>query len=109
MSHHHYHDDRQLCMAFAMPDIDEQRLYYREYWAQAVARVGAASIKDAICQTYRDTGSVAKTANTLAFCETTIRNKLHTLGEPLKKPGGNNNPWGRKGKPRAKSDLFRVR
>ena len=106
MSNTHHHDDRQLCMAFAMPDIELDSLYLREYWQQAVECVGASDITDAVCQTYRNTDSIAKTATILNFSYTTVRNKLHALNEPVKGPGGNNNPWGCKGKPRRKSELL---
>lgn len=86
----------QLSFEFARPRL---RLHLRAYWQAAAERVGCACPEEAIVQTYRRTRSIAKTAAILNFSDTTIRNKLHLLDEPVQAPGGNNNPWGRAGNP----------
>lgn len=86
----------QLTFLFGAPRL---RLYLLTYWQEAAACVGCARPEAAIIHTYRRTGSIAKTAAILNFSETTIRKHLHQLREPVKPRGGNNNPYGRRGKP----------
>ena len=86
----------QLAFEFALPELTYK---LRDYWQDAAERVDAPTIEIAIVTTYRKTGSVSRSATILAFSPTTIRRKLHALREPLRKRGGKNNPWGRRGKP----------
>lgn len=75
------------------------RCYLQKYWQQAAAQEHFESVAQAIISIYRETGSLRQTAERLTFSRWTIRNKLLDLGEPLNAPGGNNNPYGRAGKP----------
>ena len=88
--------EAQLCLAFALPQLSYK---LRDYWEAAAERLNADTIEEAICLAFRQTRSMAKAAALLTFSETTIRRKLHALGEPIQPPGGSNNPYGCKGNP----------
>lgn len=85
-----------MAFGFTFPALSYK---LKNYWLDAASRMAAASIEEAIIHTYRETQSIARTAQRMTFAPSTIRRKLHALHEPVRQQGGKNNPWGRKGKP----------
>jgi len=75
-----------------------EHCYLLSYWHEACEREGYESIAEAVVAIYRETGSLRRTARRLTFSRETMRRKLRALGEPMKRRGGRNNPWGRAGK-----------
>jgi hypothetical protein len=63
--------------------------------------VGAKSVEEAIITTYQHTRSLHETGRILGFSHVTIWKKLVRLGVAHRPQGGNNNPYGRKGKKNA--------
>lgn len=70
-------------------------LYHRRYLQAAAEKLGFSTIEEAIIKTYRQTGSIRKTAVLLDSSYATMQAALVKLGEPIKRRGGNNNPYGR--------------
>lgn len=90
------HSTTQLQFHYTLPRL---RLYWRGELEQAAREHGYTSVERAMIDIYRRTNSMAKTARLLATTRQTVRRTLTQLGEPIGPPGGNNNPWGRAGKP----------
>lgn len=86
-----------------LPLYQVQPRKLQSYWERALRDVGASSPEEAVRRLYASGLSIRQVARQLTFSYATIHRVLRQMGFPTRPPGGNNNPYGRAGKPAEKT------
>jgi len=70
-----------------------------EYWRDAMEKVNAGCAEEAVLRLYECGLSMRDVADAISFSYATVNDILHDIGADIRSPGGDNNPYGRAGRP----------
>lgn len=89
--------NRQLELPLYPYKIHRRNLW--QYWQPVLEETGAACVEEAVLGLYEQGLSIRQIAEKTTFSYSEIHLILVQTGATLRPPGGNNNPWGCKGRP----------